>query len=367
MTFKFFLTPFYIPDNYSPEAIALAEGLQELGHKIMSNIDYWYMPEENKFLFEKSDEEDYNVGIYEYKYLYQSKKWTIGRVDSSKINILIDRNDWLNAEWREQKVLHKFDFILADHLLSNVKYPSNVLPWAIGYTKRIERQLHREEELNFSSLRKEITYNFRVNHNLRGKLLQNLKRQDLKLPLALRLTDKLSENTITGNEADIHYYKQTAKRHNPAYYKMLNQSLATLAFGGYLEFKPFFYQPYNLLKKIARKPAFIIQRSLTKANLDSSSTSFVFQYDSFRMWESFYSITCPILLDMDYWKFKLPVMPIEGKHYLGIKKLDCTDFAKRIENTPPEHLMEIGRNGSAWVKENYSPKAVAHRLLKIIR
>ncbi|SFE96305.1 hypothetical protein [Thermophagus xiamenensis] len=366
MTFKFFLTPFYIPDNYSPEAIALAEGLEQLGHSVFSNIDYWFVPEENRYLFNKNENDDYDVGIYDYKYLYHSKKWTLNRIDASKVNILLDRNDWIIPEWNNKMVLRKFDFILADHLLENVKYPSNVLPWAIGYTKRIERYIDRFR--NTHPPIEEIVYNFRVAHNLRGRLVKSFLDNDFHYPVKQRLTDSLKDKQTAVNKSKIDhiYWEQTAKRHNPEFYKLLDKSLLTLSFGGYLEVKPFFYQPYNLIQKLIRKPIFIISSLCQKFNIDNSKLLFVFQYDSFRMWETFYANTCPILLDMDYWKFKLPAKPIEGKHYIGIRNLTLKDFKKRLNSLNTNQIREIGINGSIWVKENYSPEAVANRLLKLI-
>ncbi|MDR2910494.1 MAG: hypothetical protein LBV47_03890 [Bacteroidales bacterium] len=363
MTFKFFLIPFYVPDNYSPEAIALGEGLAELGHKVISNINYWYIPEENRYLFNEDSESDYDVGIYDYKYLYHSKKWTLNRVNTQKLNVLLDRNDWLIPEWNNKQVIDKFNVILADHLLAHVQYPSNIHPWAIGYTNRIKKYID-ESRNNFQSENKEIVYNFRVGHNLRGFLLDKIKKIKSQYSLELRITDNLFQTSIESNSIDSIYWKQTAKRHNPDYYKLLNRSLMTLAFGGYFEYKPFFYQPYTLFERVVRKPFAVAYRLLTKFNADASSLIFVFQYDSFRMWEAFYSNTCPILLDMKYWNFKLPVMPVEGEHYIGIRKMDCKTLDEKLNTLTPETIMKIGSNGSKWVQEYYSPVAVAQRLEK---
>jgi len=357
--------PYYIADNYSPEAIALAEGLISTGHTIISNINYWFIPEDNKYLFIEDNESNYDIAIYDYKYLYHSKM-ALGRVNKKKINILLDRNDWITPEWKNEKIISRFNLILADHLLTNFNYPQNVYPWAIGYTNRIKNYIDKSRH-NYQPANYEIVYNFRVGHNLRKILIENLEKADLPYPIKLRVTDNLLQNNLDADSVDKKYWEQTAKRHNPEYYKLLNQSLMTLAFGGYCEIKPFFYQPYNFFEKIIRKPAYLTHRLLSEFQIDASFTNFIFQYDSFRMWEAFYSNTCPILLDMEYWKFKLPVMPVEGEHYLGIKKMNCKSFEQKLKTITTDDIMKIGQNGFEWVQKYYSPVAVAQRLEQLLK
>ena len=171
---KFFLTPFYVPDNYSPEAIALAEGLKELGIEVCANIDYWYSYDINDYLLKENESNDYDVGIYDYKYLYHSKKWTLSRVDTSKINVLLDRNDWLDQEWRDQNVLDKFNYILVDHMLRGFDYPQKVKPWAIGITHRIKYYIDKVDIKKEDISKQRILSNSRMPHNLRRKIQDGL-------------------------------------------------------------------------------------------------------------------------------------------------------------------------------------------------
>ena len=52
MTVKFFITPVYPygNDHYYHEMIAVAEGFEALGHKVIGNTDYWYLPDEKRYL-----------------------------------------------------------------------------------------------------------------------------------------------------------------------------------------------------------------------------------------------------------------------------------------------------------------------------
>ncbi len=366
MVFKFFLTPYYFPDNYSPESIALAEGFREIGHKVIGNIDYWYEPGSNEYLIQENNLDDYDVAIYDYKYLYHSKKWTIAEIDHGKKNVLIDRNDWIyRQEWRKDENTYKvFDIILAHNMLDFVKYPPNVMPWAIGYTKRIASYITEEVP---SEKPKKIVHNFRVPHNLRRKLLENIK---LQLPDGIELSSNQTEN-LNGKgvnpeleEIDRIYKKATFKRHDPKYYKEINDNLITCAFGGYYEYVPYRTQPYSLSDKVFRKGTIYLEKIFRALGRDSSKLYFVFQYDSFRMWETFYAKTCPLLLDFDYWNLKIPVKPIEKVHYVGIKSFDCKEAMEFIADSSVDELHTIGINGRKWVSENYSPSAVAKRLIK---
>ena len=53
----FFLSSYVKPEkaNYQHLSVVLGEGLEELGWKIDSNIDYWWIVEEKRWLFEKRE------------------------------------------------------------------------------------------------------------------------------------------------------------------------------------------------------------------------------------------------------------------------------------------------------------------------
>ena len=87
----------------------------------------------------------------------------------------------------------------------------------------------------------------------------------------------------------------------------------------------------------------------------------IVQWDSFRLWESLYSDTVPILFDFDYWGFQLPVKPVEGVHYLGIKSFDCSglvDVISKLDDAGRERIAQAGRE---FVLTNYGPRALAQR------
>jgi len=366
---KFFVMPYFHPDNYSPEIIALGEGLKNRDVEIFSNVNYWFVPEDNSYLFSTKDSKEYDIGIYDYKYLFHSKRWTLNAIDKSKVNVLIDRNDWLDQEWNDPKVIHSFDLILVDHMIKGFAYPKNVKPWSIGVTNRIMNYINKSSIDDKQIRQKRILSNSRVPHNLRKAIQSGLNK---KLNNGFTLSSVFTKNMkemgddphITVN--DKHYATSTAGRHNPMYYQLINEYLITNAVGGYYEYKPVFRTPYSLFKKLQRKPYALLNPILEKTNMDMRKTVFIFQYDSFRFWEIMYSHSCVLSMDFEYWGFQLPINPVEGEHYIGVTDLQCKSVTERLSALSVEEIRNISENGRLWCEQNYSPNAVTERLFKML-
>ena len=95
------------------------------------------------------------------------------------------------------------------------------------------------------------------------------------------------------------------------------------------------------------------------------------QWDSWRLWEAWAAAACVIHVDLEKYGCVLPVMPENGKHYIGIdiKNVDRLDKllsqdAKSLDESSV--LGEIATNGREFVLENYTPRKVAERLLAMI-
>lgn len=360
---KFFVTPVYPygHDHYYHEVIGLAEGLIELGHEVSSNANYWFQPEQNAYLLKENSSEDYDIAIYDFRYVRSFEHLLFRKgypgLKPNKIKVLLDRNDWISPIW-QNKHYQVFDLILAGNLLKSVSYPSNVKPWAIGLTSRIMRYIDKYFDGNERS-ESVIGHNFRVAHNMREYVLKGLENTLKKNPLQACFTEP-------GNFADpndAHYWKSSTRRHDPDYFKLLNSKLMFASFGGYYEYKPVAYTPYSLIDKIKRKPYHWYSKLLLKQNKSIAPAVFVFQYDNFRFWEVLYSRSCPVNLNFESWNFQMPVNPVEGEHYLGISKFDFKEFSDRIEKMSLENIQSVGLKGREWVKKHYSPAAQATRLL----
>ena len=81
------------------------------------------------------------------------------------------------------------------------------------------------------------------------------------------------------------------------------------------------------------------------------------------VWETLVAPCAPVTLDFEYWGLDLPVLPVEGQHYVGIQELDGRSVANKLSGLGHERLEEIGSAGKAWFEEHYSPRVQAGRLL----
>jgi hypothetical protein len=356
---KFFITPLYPygNDHYYHEIIVLAEGFLGLGHQICGNTNYWQDFNTKEYLIKESEEEDYDIAIYDYRYvksfehLLFRKGYPNFNLDS--INILIDRNDWISPIWHKNNNYKIFNIILGCHTVKGFNYPKNYVPWVMGLSNRMIKSIDGALSTEFSD---EIGHNFRVWHNLRKLFLEKIKSTDN----FYTVSQLLSSIPSIYNPQDYYYYQKTTKRHNPEYYKIINSTLLFLGFGGYIESYPKIYQPYNLLDKIRRKPYHLM------ANYNRQKYSFVFQWDSFRMWELFYAKTCPIFLNFNRFNFDLPIIPKNEQHYISIDDFNWSNFNNKIKQIPYDDIRQIGLNGKKWVLDNYSSTKIVDMLLNKI-
>jgi hypothetical protein len=364
---KFFITPVYPygNDHYYHEIIAVAEGFRALGHAVFGNADYWWQPESKTYLIPgDNDNNDFDIAIYDYRYVTSFAHLLFRKgypnFQKDKVHILIDRNDWVQPIWWNNAHYNVFNFIFAGNLYNSINYPANIRPWAIGLTNRIMTAI--DAEYNENTVREPVTgYNFRVDHNMRGHVLNQLKDTLKTYPAAERFTHPGSEN-----ETDSYYFKASTRRHNPAYYKLLCHTRFFMSFGGYYDFKPLKYQPYSVADKLQRKPAFWKYKALKQAGKDFSDTVFIFQQDNFRFYEVLYSGAIALNLDLEHWNFKLPVMPEAGIHYIGIRNLSAAQVEPFMAALSSSDIQKMSVAGRSWVAEHYSPKAQAMRILDCI-
>jgi len=88
----------------------------------------------------------------------------------------------------------------------------------------------------------------------------------------------------------------------------------------------------------------------------------IIRWDSWRFWES---LTCGCLtfhLDFDKYGFMLPVMPENWKHYIGLNLEDVKGDVERLMDER-DKIPEIAENGRLWALAHYSPLATAKRFL----
>ena len=341
-----------IPSNtpYQHCAIALAEGFQKLNIPFFSNINYWFDLEQNEFLFKANIQNvETDIYIYSAEYILKNNNtWQKGILQNS-INILLDTGDWLGMT-KNPVYSNTFDLILRCHyhkeLLKNKKY----VPWAFGLTNRIISELEKSQNC---LLDRSIYISYRVSQNLRQLSELMVPVLNKKYQINYLITDSLEQKTNNELSAN-HYWNQTGRRHNIAYYQKLNSTLMSFAFGGILEYK----NP-SILYKVKEK----VEKSIGIRKFNNFD---LYQFDSWRLWESMASNSCTVMLDLKNWNLNLPILPDNYVHYIGIKNLDFETASNKILALPESEITEISRKGQKWVHKYYSPKAVAARLLELV-
>lgn len=360
MKIKFFITSVYPygNDHYYHEIIVLAEGLLGLGHQICGNTNYWQDFNSKEYLIKESEEEDYDIAIYDYRYVKSFEHLLFRKgypnFNLNSINILVDRNDWISPIWNKNKNYNVFNLILGCHTVKGFSYPKNYIPWVMGLSTRMIKSIDDASVTEPSEI---IGHNFRVWHNLRKLYIDEIENTDNFFSVNKLFSSAPDKNN---NPEDYFYYQKTTRRHNSEYYKIINSSLLFMGFGGYIETLPKSYQPYSLIDKIKRKPYHLM------AKYNRQKYSFVFQWDSFRMWELFYSSSCPILLNFQKFNFELPVLPNSGEHYISIDDFSWRKFNDKLKQISTKEIQQIGLNGKKWVLDSYSPISISKYLISLL-
>ena len=70
-------------------------------------------------------------------------------------------------------------------------------------------------------------------------------------------------------------------------------------------------------------------------------------------------------LDFDKYGFRLPVMPQNWQHYIGIDLDNISGAIERIANNPAI-LQQVADAGKTWAINNYGCKATATRFLQTV-
>ncbi|MEG4007151.1 hypothetical protein QUA41_15700 [Microcoleus sp. Pol11C1] len=347
---------------YSPLSICLAEGFKELGIPFYSNINHWKIdPDTEEYLF--CDEpsvthHDCSIVILDFRWMRNATSFPENLFHSERkyVTVFLDDMDGFTI-WNPQ--LEKFDFRLRTHGNSQSIDPSNCLTWVFGLSNRILRETsefnHFQDRkkcllVNFRNEHRELSYTKTLIKVLQGYLwvesgvmiVDNPLRQIVGqqfLPLIQHILpqDDTAEDFDKSPSDSYHYlhWKQTGQRHYPSYYQRLKQSTACACFGGAVTSSYFTGEPI------------------------------VEWWDSWRFWESLAAGCVTFHVDFDKYGVKLPVMPENWRHYVGIDLDNTHDTVARIADDPGI-LEKISAEGRQWAIKNYSPVPTALRFLEMV-
>ena len=358
---------FYTVAEGSPEQayfqdliVNLVTGFKELEIEYYSNNNYWQLsPNSDRTLLEANPDvthHDCDLVVLERQYYEVNKCLPEGLFVPSRQykTVYLDCNDGIDGikTWSWLPEFQQFDFVFKTHYSSHIKHPSNFYPWAFGLSERVLTQL---EEVPWTQKQQSILVNFRnkrFSHSLRGYV----KKQFLP-----QIEEIMSINTACDNETDFpqdpyHYLRwaQTGRRHYPNYYQRLQQSAACACFGGYF-LGPELSDRYTTI-------SYYMARIISELGI---KTNRIYQWDSWRFWESMAAGCVTFHVDFDKYGCVLPVMPENWRHYIGIDLDNISESIDRIADQP-ELLERISREGRTWAIENYGPLPTAKRFLETV-
>ena len=314
MIIKFFCDEYEYPAKAQyTQSICLAYGLKQKGIDFFGENNFWFDQESNSYLIRK-DQRNYDIAIYSDAYVRNNSV----TLDSSKYNVLYDQADGIGS-WA--KLTHlPFDLVLRTHYTERIEYTKNVKPWVFyipSIVRNTIKQFHSQE------ITEDVWVNHRIveGHPIRTHLYKMFV---AKLP-AERIFEKIIENEP---EEYPSYWAQTGRRYNPLYFKELSKHRFTFSFGGS-----------------------IYQEKLI-------------QYDSWRFWETMYSSSIPLQLNLSNWDCSFPVKPIENKHYIPI--LDSSSIENLFEYSTKE-LNEISKQGIEFIEKYYTEEQLTNYFLENVQ
>lgn len=364
----FYIFPDIVPDKYGGNIpyqhsiVCLGEGLSQLGVGFFSNVNYWKTSvDKDEYLFNHDPE----TGPDDCSIVVINDRWFNGSLGSRNgypmpeglfkpgrkyLTVYLDHDDGAcTYSWRPE--FRQFDYILKAHFNNRIKYPStNIYPTAFGLSTRIINAT--KDIAEFCRRKKRLLINFRVSHPSRTLV----KKRFLPLLQDIIPVDE-STNDLGEHPEDPYDYllwKQTGKRHYPAYYDRLKESAACGCFGGY------FITPYpgNQASIVTKAASLIFNRFC----IDSGILA---QFDSWRFWESLAAGCVTFHFEFEKYGMVLPVMPRNWEHYIGIDLKNIENTVKEIRKREDE-LGKISASGRKWALKHYSPKPTAERFLKLV-
>ena len=342
--------------------VCLAEGLRDLGVPFYSNINYWRLSADgDRYLFNHDPSvapEDCGIVVLNQEWLEHNAALPseIFRSGRDYRTVFIDHLDGsFTDSWRPE--MRRFDMILKAHYNRDWPYPSNCgQPWPFGLSNRILQQTSSIPP--FSERRKEILFNFRVHHAVREVAKREMQQ---RFRTILPLDERADSFEAAPQEFDDYLqWCQTGRRHYPSYYRRLKQLAACAAFGGF--FVPRLFDTGPRIAQWGERLSRRLDPVLHSVGMRSTR---VMQWDSWRFWESLSAGCVTFHLDLEKYGARMPVMPENWKHYIGIDLDHVDDAVERIAGDPML-LEKISAAGREWVLKHYSPVPTATRFLEAV-
>lgn len=361
--------------GYLYQIIGLAQGLKEKGYNLYSNKNYWLEWPDFTFLINHNADitfQECDIVIIPCQYFSYGNILPKDFFNKSKkyITVLIDVCDGFIKDYND-KLNYPFDYILK-HKYRNVNYvDERIKPWAYGLTNEIIEII---EKLPKSSFEDDITVNYRNNHGIRDIAEKKIFRNISSLKINRQTEPFLPDDTLIDlkkckSKEDLLFY-QSGFRHHINYLKRINKSKINACFGGEFFFSSIFDQGKKSYKLgsyfLKDRSSGRINNFLKKKHFQFSHTQNIYQWDSYRLWETWISNSVVLHCDFEKYGVIFPETPINGKDYIGVPlnnpKLAIEKIISGLENRE-----EINKNGKTFAVKFYSPQATANRFIKTIK
>lgn len=368
---------FYCRDeeaNLQEDVIALAEGLNALGVPHHANTNYWQQSTvPGDYLLRHDpvvtpDDCDIVVVSYTWPAWMHPDTYAVDRRPLPEglfkrgrryRTVYMDSHDgYRTVSWEPE--FRAFDMILRAKMNRRAWHPANLRPWVLGLNNRIIDATANGRP--FNDRHPSVLVNFGASHPY-SHTVRDVAAQAVEPRLAQVLEIDRTKDDLSAAPSDPFgalMWRQTGRRFSRAYYERLKRSQAVACFCGDL-IPPSPYDPSGYL--VGGNKA-RIRRQLFDwlARLDRRPWRSI-QWDSFRFWESLAAGCAAFNIDLDQYGVALPVMPVNGEHYFGLRFGSVKETIDRIE-ADPGLLERVAGQGRQWAMEHYAPRALAARLLE---
>ena len=335
---------------YQHLLVALAEGLTALGIRCHSNVDYWPLDLARTTYLLRHDPA---VAPRDCAIVVVGDDWerTLPEREPGDAAcwIALDRED--GSRLRSLAPAYRaFDYVLRTHYNRDTRYGANFVPWAYGLSERIIEATRTV----MPARRRVLLANWRHTRN-RHSLRLAVERSILPQVSPVLPIDAAREDPAAppAGERQRLWWRETGRRHWPAYYERLTGAAACACFGGY------FVTRYPAAKES------LVSRALKRAlTLTRRRTRLISQWDSWRLWETLAAGCAMVHVDLERYGCVLPVMPVNWQHYIGVDLERPQATVERLRDEP-EILARVGAGGRAWALTHYGPPATARRVLEL--
>ncbi|ATC65787.1 hypothetical protein CMV30_18555 [Nibricoccus aquaticus] len=305
-------------------AVALAEGLKELGYAVYSNVA--------DSRFSQREVGQFKEGLMVFSVtedVYSEQLMAAINDFRPGVKVILSMSDTSSTMMTPQSTPAFFS-----HENRFLEVPGRRLPWAFGLSR--ERISACGGSVQFGERKKVILRNFRPSGN-----------QSIRESLDFALVPNLEKHFVIDREIN-------AGDH----YARLQSCLGCLAYGGAYK-ADLKHNPYllNLPASASAKHWF--------GQVRFKQDPVILRWDSWRWWESLASGCLTFHLDFEKYGMLLPVAPEPWIHYVPIDLSDPLGVVTRLMENDAR-WEQIAANGRDWALKHYTPRPTAERFLKTV-